>query len=43
MFSSKNIICSDLEEGNNLTATEQFNISIDLLTLLILITGLKPK
>lgn len=28
MFSSKNIIYSDLEEGSNLTATEQFNISI---------------
>lgn len=28
MFSSKNIICSDLAEGRNITATEQFNIGI---------------
>ena len=28
MFSSKNILCLDLEVGNSITAAEQFNISI---------------
>lgn len=28
MFSSKNIICLDVEMGNSITSAEQFNISI---------------